>query len=150
MPVRRIPDPTLEKGTTIVDSEGSQPSATSVDRTVYNADGSVLYDETWNTSYRGEYREIRVGTKPKPKPKPKPPAEKTGEKEKPPPAEESPPGTTTAPAETEPRRLRLSPSDGVHEGLRQPRRPPRLGVDDRVRRGGRRRRARRARSSAYS
>ena len=80
----------------------AQPSATSVDRTVYNADGSLLYDETWNTSYRGEYREIRVGTKPKPKPKPKPPAEKKGEKEKPPPAEETPPGTTTAPAETEP------------------------------------------------
>ncbi len=94
--MRRIPDPTLEKGTTVVDAEGSQPSATSVDRTVYNADGSVLYDETWNTSYRGEYREIRVGTKPKPKPKP------PAEKEKPPPAEETPPGTTTAPVETGP------------------------------------------------
>ena len=98
VPLRRIPDPTLEKGTTVVDAEGSQPSATSVDRTVYNTDGSVLYDETWNTSYRGEYREVRVGTKPKPKPKPKPPADK----EKPPPAEETPPGTTTAPVETGP------------------------------------------------
>ncbi len=100
VPVRRIRDATLEKGTSIVDSTGSQPSATSVQRTVYNADGSVLYDETWNTSYRGEYREIRVGTKPKPPPEP--PAEKKGEKEKPPPAEEPPPGTTTAPTETTP------------------------------------------------
>jgi vancomycin resistance protein YoaR len=87
--LRRVPDPTLEKGTTVVEESGSPSSATSVERTVYNADGSVLYDETWNTSYRGEYRIVRFGTKPKPKPKP--------EKPKPPPAT-----TGTAPAETEP------------------------------------------------
>ena len=75
--MRRIRDATLEKGTTVVDEAGSSSSATSVDRTVYDADGSVLYDETWNTSYRGEYRIIRVGTKPKPEPKPEP--KKTGD-----------------------------------------------------------------------
>jgi vancomycin resistance protein YoaR len=71
-PIRRINDPTLEKGTEIVVEEGSPARVTSVTRKVYAADGSLLYDETWNTSYRGEYREIHVGTKPKPKPKPKP------------------------------------------------------------------------------
>jgi uncharacterized protein YabE (DUF348 family) len=64
-----VPDPTLEKGTTVVEESGSPSSATSVERTVYNADGSVLYDETWNTSYRGEYRVVRVGTKTPAKPK---------------------------------------------------------------------------------
>ncbi|MBA3347540.1 MAG: VanW family protein, partial [Actinobacteria bacterium] len=71
-PVRRVPDPTLEKGTEIVEEEGSDARTTSVERTVYAADDTVLHDETWNTSYRGEFRVIRVGTKPKPAP-PKPP-----------------------------------------------------------------------------
>ncbi len=101
VPVRRIRDATLEKGTTIVDSTGSQPSATSVERTVYNASGSVLYDEMWNTSYRGEYREIRVGTKPKPKPKPAPPVEDKGTGEEPA-TTFNPLGSATAPAETNP------------------------------------------------
>jgi vancomycin resistance protein YoaR len=80
-PIRRVNDPTLEKGKTAVEEEGSPARATSVDRTVYGEDGEVIHDETWNTSYRGEYRVIRVGTKPKPKPKkqdpprPVPPAE---------------------------------------------------------------------------
>jgi len=69
--VRRVKDPQLLKGKTEVEEEGSPARATSVTRTVYDADGRVLHEETWNTSYRGEYRIIRVGTKPKPKPKPK-------------------------------------------------------------------------------
>ena len=67
--VRRVKDPQLLKGKTEVEEEGSPARATSVTRTVYDADGRVLHEETWNTSYRGEYRIIRVGTKPKPKPK---------------------------------------------------------------------------------
>jgi vancomycin resistance protein YoaR len=90
-PVRRVPDPTLEKGTQLVEEEGSSARATTVTRTVYGADGTVLHDETWNTSYRGEYRIVRVGTKPKPKP----PPEKADEPEVPP-----PPPTTTAPTTT--------------------------------------------------
>ncbi len=70
-PVRRVPDATLEKGTEIVDETGSDASTTSVTRTVYGEDGTVLHDETWNTSYRGEYRIVRYGTKPKPKEPPK-------------------------------------------------------------------------------
>jgi vancomycin resistance protein YoaR len=92
-PIRRTNDPTLERGSTIVEEEGSPARATSVDRTVYGENGEVIHDETWNTSYRGEYRVIRVGTKPKPKPK-KPP-----EKTKPVPPTAPPPTvptTTTA------------------------------------------------------
>ena len=88
-PIRRVKDPTLPKGETAIEEEGSPARATSVTRTVYDEQGNVLHDETWNTSYRGEYRVIRVGTKPKPKPKPKP-------KEKPkPPAPPTVTGTTT-------------------------------------------------------
>lgn len=68
--IKRVPDPELLKGKTRIEAEGSSAQATSVTRTVYDAQGNVLRDETWNTSYRGEFRIIRVGTKPKPKPKP--------------------------------------------------------------------------------
>ncbi|MEO5577361.1 MAG: VanW family protein [Gaiellaceae bacterium] len=69
-PIRRVKDPTLLKGRTAIEEEGSPARATSVTRTVYDEQGNVLHDETWNTSYRGEYRIIRVGTKPPPKPEP--------------------------------------------------------------------------------
>jgi vancomycin resistance protein YoaR len=63
IPVKRIPDKTLAKGRTVVEAEGSTPSRTSVTRTVYASDGSVLRDETWTTSYKGETRIVRVGTR---------------------------------------------------------------------------------------
>ena len=86
-PIRRVKDPELLKGKTEVEEEGSPARATTVTRTVYGEDGNVIHDETWNTSYRGEYRIIRVGTK-------KPP---------PPPEEEDPkPGETTPPKEEPP------------------------------------------------
>lgn len=105
-PIRRVPDPTLERGKTVVEEEGSPSRATSVDRTVYDEQGNVIHDETWQTSYRGDYRIVRVGTKPPPEAKPKPepkPDEKPlpGDKPTPgdppaePPKEEAPPATTT-------------------------------------------------------
>jgi vancomycin resistance protein YoaR len=97
-PVRKTNDPTLEKGRTIVEAEGSPARATTVTRTVYDADGNVIHDETWNTSYRGEYREIRVGTKPKEKPKPEPKAPPKGQPAQPP----TTPTTTTTTAATAP------------------------------------------------
>ena len=100
-PVRRVPDPTLEKGSRIVEEEGSSARVTSVTRTVYEADGTVLYDETWNTSYRGDYRIVRVGTKPKPKPKPEKP-EPEDPKTTAPTTTTTGPTTTTAPATTTP------------------------------------------------
>ncbi len=89
-PVRRVSDPTLEKGTQIVDEEGSPARATTVTRTVYAQDGTVLHDETWNTSYNGEYRIVRSGTKPKPPPE-TPKAPKDDEPETPPDAPDDPP-----------------------------------------------------------
>lgn len=89
-PIKRVKDPRLAKGKSIVKEEGSAPSRTSVTRTVYSANGSVLYDETWTTSYKGETRIVRVGTKVA-EPKVKPPAGETTK----PPAESG--ATTPAP-----------------------------------------------------
>lgn len=96
--VRRTPDPTLQRGTEIVEEEGSDGRVTSVTRTVYDDAGNVLSAETWNTTYRGEYRIIRVGTKPKPKPAPKKP--------KPTPTEPTP----TEPTPTEPTTTSTEPA----------------------------------------
>jgi vancomycin resistance protein YoaR len=68
-PVKRIPDPTLYVGVTAVDESGSPSSSTSVRRRVYTGSGALLYDNTWYSSYRGETRVVRVGTKPKAKKK---------------------------------------------------------------------------------
>lgn len=79
VPVKRVRDRTLFKGKTVVEEEGSQPSRTSVTRTIYGEDGKLIRTETWNTSYKGETRIVRVGTKPK-KPKPAPGDTKTASK----------------------------------------------------------------------
>jgi vancomycin resistance protein YoaR len=90
-PIRRVRDPELLKGKTRVEEEGSPARATSVTRTVYDEQGKVLHDETWNTSYRGEYRVIHVGTKPPPPPvEPKPKDEENPVKPAPPPPETEP------------------------------------------------------------
>ncbi len=89
-PVERIKDPTLPKGSTVVDAEGSSPSRTSVERTIYGADGKLMRTETWNTSYKGETRVIRVGTKPKEK---TPPAKTPSKAGKPADSTSNPPAT---------------------------------------------------------
>jgi vancomycin resistance protein YoaR len=71
-PVERVPDPKLPRGRTVVEAEGSAPSSTSVTRTIYGEDGELIRTETWNTSYKGETRIVRFGTKPK---APAPPVE---------------------------------------------------------------------------
>jgi vancomycin resistance protein YoaR len=88
-PVRREPDPTMFKGQTRVEEPGTDASTVSVQRTVYDEDGDVIRSETWSTSYRGEYRIIRFGTKAKPKPEPKADKPKK-EAPKAPPAEQQP------------------------------------------------------------
>lgn len=70
-PVEKKKDPTLEKGKEVVEEAGSAPLATSATRRVYDAKGKLLYENTWYSSYRGEKRIVRVGTK-KPEPKPVP------------------------------------------------------------------------------
>ncbi len=73
-PVEKVDDPELPVGKTVVDAPGTAPTRTSVTRTVYAADGTLLRTETWTTSYKGETRVVHVGTKPKPaNPTPKDP-----------------------------------------------------------------------------
>ncbi len=62
-PVERIQDPTLPKGQRVVEEEGAPSSRTTASREVYSADGELLHDETWATSYESQDRVVRVGTK---------------------------------------------------------------------------------------
>ncbi|HEX4747189.1 MAG TPA: VanW family protein [Gaiellaceae bacterium] len=63
VPVERVEDSSLPKGKTVVEEEGSAPTRTSATRKVYSADGELIASETWTTSYKGEDRIVRVGTK---------------------------------------------------------------------------------------
>ncbi len=65
-PIKRTRDPKLAKGRRVVDVVGIPPRETSVVRRVYDADGELLYENTWRSYYVGEPTEVRVGTKPKP------------------------------------------------------------------------------------
>jgi vancomycin resistance protein YoaR len=67
-PVKKVPDPTLLVGQKVLQESGSPARRTSVERKVYDAGGKLLYDTTFYSSYRGETRVVRVGTKRKPKP----------------------------------------------------------------------------------
>ena len=69
-PVKRVKDPTLLKGKSKIDTQGSPPEATSVERKVYAPGGKLLYDDVWHSSYRAEPTVLLVGTKPKAKPQP--------------------------------------------------------------------------------
>jgi vancomycin resistance protein YoaR len=62
-PLKRVPDPTLPKGKTVVEDSGSPARSTSVERKVYLPDGKLLYDDTFRSSYRAEPGLERVGTK---------------------------------------------------------------------------------------
>ncbi len=66
-PIKKVPDPALQVGAAVVEDSGSPSRKTSVERKVYDASGKLLYDTTFYSSYRGETRVIRVGTKKKPK-----------------------------------------------------------------------------------
>jgi vancomycin resistance protein YoaR len=71
-PLQKTVDATLKPGKVAVDDYGVPAQATSVERKVYSADGKLLSDQTWYSSYRAEPKIIRVGPK-KPKAKKKPP-----------------------------------------------------------------------------
>jgi vancomycin resistance protein YoaR len=81
-------DPSLLAGERVVEDAGEPARTTSVRRRVYDADGRLLYDATFYSSYQAEPAIVRVGTHPRPKPKAKP--KPTGTKSKP-----KPPATTT-------------------------------------------------------
>ena len=72
VPVDRVKDPKLAKGKTVVDAEGTAPTRTTATRKIYSADGDLIRTETWTTSYEGETRVVRVGTKVVAKPKTEP------------------------------------------------------------------------------
>ncbi|MGH2997380.1 MAG: VanW family protein, partial [Gaiellaceae bacterium] len=69
--IERKPDPTLYEGERVVEDYGEPSRAVRVARIVYVGDDE-LYRESWYTSYRGEPRIVRVGTKPRPE-EPAPP-----------------------------------------------------------------------------
>ena len=66
-PVKVTKDPTLKKGERVVDHGGTPPTATTVRRKVFDADGKLLYDDTWHSSYVSDATLVRVGTKKAPK-----------------------------------------------------------------------------------
>jgi vancomycin resistance protein YoaR len=101
-PIKRVYDDTLEKGKTAVVEVGSPSRSTSVRRRVYSPSGKLMYDATWYSSYRGDYRVIAVGTKepPPPKPKPEPKPKKKG----------AVPPTTTTPTTTTPTTTATTPT----------------------------------------
>lgn len=90
VPKKIVKDPTLPKGERVVDQEGSAPTRTSATRKIYAPDGKLIRSETWTTSYEGETRVVRVGTK---QPQPKTQPGKTGAAKKK--AAASPATTTT-------------------------------------------------------
>ena len=77
-PTRWMPDPTLFRGVKLIEDSGEPSRSTSVRRLVYTASGTLLYDNTWYSSYRREDRIVHVGTRPKPKPKKKGPSGPSG------------------------------------------------------------------------
>jgi vancomycin resistance protein YoaR len=74
VPVKRTKDPNLFVGERYVEDPGEPSRSVSVRRIVYDANGDVLYDSTWYSSYRAEPRIVHIGTKPKPVEE-KPPAD---------------------------------------------------------------------------
>jgi vancomycin resistance protein YoaR len=67
-PVQKTVDATLKPGQVVVDDPGVPAQSTSVERKVYSAEGKLLSDATWYSSYRAEPKIVRVGPK-KAKPK---------------------------------------------------------------------------------
>jgi vancomycin resistance protein YoaR len=67
-PVQKTVDATLKPGEVIVDDPGMPAQTTSVTRKVYAANGKLLSDVTWYSSYRSTPKLVRVGPK-KPKAK---------------------------------------------------------------------------------
>jgi vancomycin resistance protein YoaR len=88
-PLKRVKDPSLFVGETVLEESGSPSRSTNVRRRVISPEGKLLYDHTWYSSYRAEPRVIRVGTKPKPAPEPRGP--KKRKKQPVPPAPPPPP-----------------------------------------------------------
>jgi vancomycin resistance protein YoaR len=72
-PVKRVLDPSLAAGEKMVEDAGEPSRSTSVRRRVYDADGKLLFDTVFYSSYRAEPAVVRVGEAPPAKPKKKKP-----------------------------------------------------------------------------
>jgi vancomycin resistance protein YoaR len=62
-PLKKIPDPNLAVGKTVVKDFGESSSSTSVRRRVYTAQGKLLYDDVFYSNYRALPKIVEVGTK---------------------------------------------------------------------------------------
>jgi vancomycin resistance protein YoaR len=72
-PVTQVPNADLVQGERVVEDSGEPSRTTSVRRRVFSADGKLLHDTVFYSSYRAEPEIVEVGTKPSPsKPKPQP------------------------------------------------------------------------------
>ena len=95
-PLKRVPDPNLTVGTTVLEESGSPSRSTSVRRKVFSSGGKLLYDHSWYSTYSAEPRVVDYGTKPKPEPPPPPPPPKK-KKNPPPPPPPPPPSPPVSP-----------------------------------------------------
>jgi hypothetical protein len=98
--VERVADPTMWKGTEVVEDSGEPSRKTSVTRRVYARNGKLLSEDTWTSWYRSEPQILRYGTKPRSKPEPPPPPPKG--KQPPPPPPARPPAAPAPAAPTPP------------------------------------------------
>ncbi len=78
----------MYRGQRVTVAAGTPPSSTSVRRKVYDADGTLLHENVWYSSYRGDKKIILVGTTPRPAPEPR----DKPEEQAPPVEETAPPG----------------------------------------------------------
>lgn len=76
IPIKKTIDPTLKPGDTVIDDPGMPPMSTSVTRDVYDANGKLLYHDTWYSSYRASPKLVRIPPRAK-KQKPAPPPPQT-------------------------------------------------------------------------
>jgi vancomycin resistance protein YoaR len=63
-PVKKTIDPSLKPGEKVVDDDGVPAMSTSVTRDVYEPNGTLLYHDTWYSSYRASPKLVRIGPKP--------------------------------------------------------------------------------------
>ena len=93
IPTKRVADANMTVGTEVVEEAGAPARATHVRRRVLDADGNLMYDHTWYSTYVAEPQVVRYGTKPKepPPPPPPPPKKKNPPPPPPPPAPPPPP-----------------------------------------------------------
>ena len=90
-PVKFVKDPSIYVGERSVREYGSPARSTGVRRKVYSPSGTLLYDDSWSSYYRGEHQVVHVGTKPRPPGPDRGPKKKPKQPQPPPPPPAEPP-----------------------------------------------------------